>query len=186
MSARAEKIRMLRLIPGITDLTPKGEGFLAPGLPFKIPKGVIVELIGTAPKEYAVAFLSLNPTFKVFWCEKEQTVFPPYMAQNGVDVSNVTFGTYNDKISEGVTDVLRAGRYDFVTAPMEFTNTAIDRFARLCRDTQTIFFMFGKDKTTSSIHIDLQLEIHRGETEHIFKHEVLKIKHGRISTNATY
>ena len=176
----AEKLQSLRLILGEQKNLFKKDYFTAPQLDENtIPRGAIVELIGSYKTEWAAQMIALHPDLKVFWAENHLSILPTALHQRGALLSQITFAVVPKDLVAALRRAIQSQVYGLVFAPNAFDEIKIfQAFQLFTEKANATLFLFGKEKPCTAWPISLQLEIHKsGEGQ--FEIEILKQKHGK-------
>jgi hypothetical protein len=73
-----------------------------------LPQGSLVEVFGNARFEFAVKFFCEQPDLAVAWVEPEWTLFPPAVAQRGVDITRWLLVEAGEKALWAVEELLNS------------------------------------------------------------------------------
>jgi hypothetical protein len=177
----SEKVQKLRLILGGLQEPQAREILCAPHLSCGVPKGVIVELLGPARTEWFLQFLKLHPEFRVFWCEREQSILPTAIHQRGIDLRRITFGLLGEDLKRPLRRVMQSQLYQVLLAPNVFSEINTFKALQLLTErTNSTLFLLGKKTPSLAWPISMQLEIGRGANQGEFKIDILKQKHGKL------
>ena len=82
-----------------------------------IPQGSVVEVFGNARFEFAVKFLCAQSDLSVAWVEPEWTLFPPAVAQRGVDVTRWLLVEAGERALWAVEELLHSHFFSVILAP---------------------------------------------------------------------
>lgn len=180
MSA-AEKIRHLKLVLGEEHKFLQKEFWPLPGtipsLSPGIPKGAIIELLGSAKVEWLIAFLKSNPEFKIFWAEREQSVLPTALYQRGLNLENITFGLFGEDMMQPLRRIIQSQSFEIVIAPQIFDEIKTLKALQLFTEkANTSLFLLSNKTASTAWPISLQLEVHTSEKNHLHV-DVIKQKH---------
>lgn len=181
----SEKIHQLKLILGDQfTLAPK-ESWKAPHVASGVPKGALVELIGTAKVEWLLTFLQAHPEAQVFWYEKKQKILPTAFVQRGVALERVTFALLEKDLMTSLRRVIQSQIFDVIVGPNEFHEIKTYKALQLLSEkANSTFFLLGGERPSQAWPISMQLQIQRhheksgGLSYHHFSVEVLKQKQG--------
>lgn len=174
--ALSERVHQLKLLLGGLEDKPDREFLPAPELPGGLPRGVMIELVGTMKTEWLLQFLKLHPELRIFWAEREQRILPTAIHQRGVDLSRITFGTFGKDLVIPLRRVVQSQVYQVVIAPNVFPEIRVLKaFQLFCEKANALFFLMA-EQPSSAWPISMQLEIKEGPP---FKVDVLRQKHGR-------
>ena len=177
--AASEKVQKLRLVLGGLAEPQAREVLQAPDLPCGIPRGILVELLGTSRVEWFLKFLKMNPELKVFWCEQDQRVLPTAIHQRGVGLDRITFGLLGEDMKKALRQILQRQVHQIILAPNKFTEiSTLKAFQLLTEKANATVFLLGDKKPSTAWPISMQLEIQRAENNKDFDIEILRHKHG--------
>ena len=177
--ALAEKIQHLKLIIGAVDVTVAREAWVAPGLADGVPKGAIVEILGTKKFEWFIQFLKQHPEIRTFWAERNQQVLPTALQQRGLDLKQVTFGLLGSDSFVSLRKIIQSQVYEIIIAPNSFEELRVFRaFQLITEKSNNTLFLVGQRNPSTAWPIALQLDISQ-DKEKKFKLEVLKQRYGR-------
>ncbi len=182
-SARVQKLKLL--IGGLTEPQPR-DIIHAPEILNGIPRGIIVELMGSQRTEWLVQLLKLYPEARTFWSEEEQRILPTSLHQRGIDLTKITFGVVRGDAVTTLRRVIQSQLYQFVIAPNTFTEIKIfQAFQLFTEKSNSILFLMGDKTPSTAWPISLQLDISKSQKENDretqgknFEIEILKQKHG--------
>lgn len=170
----AERIKHLKLVIGAVDVTLPRESWSAPGLPDGVPKGAVVEILGSQKFEWVIEFLKQNPELKIFWAEKTQSVLPTALSQRGLDLGRVSFGVLGDDCFVSLRKIIQSQVYEVILAPNLFKELKMFRaFQLLTEKSNNTLFLAGGKSPCTAWPIALQLEITKNHVD------ILKQKYGR-------
>ena len=159
-------------------MTLPRESWPAPGLADGIPKGAIVELLGTQKFEWFIQFLKQHPEMKVFWAEKTQSVLPTALEQRGLDLRRVSFGILGEDCFVSLRKIIQSQVYEVILAPNVFKELKMFRaFQLLTEKSNNTLFLAGQKTPSNAWPIALQLDISKNENN--FEIGILKQKYGR-------
>lgn len=174
--ASSERVHKLKLlIGGLEEPTPR-EFLPAPLLPSGLPRGVIVELLGTHRTEWLVQFLRLHPDLRIFWAERDQQILPTALHQRGVNLNRVTFGNLGEDLIIPLRRVLQSQLYQIVITPNRFEEIRVLKaFQLFAEKSNAVLFLMGDKKPSTAWPISWQLDIGKG-IQSEFNIEILRQK----------
>jgi hypothetical protein len=82
-----------------------------------VPQGSIVEIVGSARFELTIKFICEQPDLNVAWVESQFTLFPPAVAQRGVDVTRWLLVEAGEKAQWAVEELLNSHFFSVIIAP---------------------------------------------------------------------
>lgn len=82
-----------------------------------VPQGSVVEVFGNARFEFAIQFVSEQPDLNVAWVEPECTLFPPAVAQRGVDITRWLLVEAGEQALWAVEELLHSHFFSVILAP---------------------------------------------------------------------
>ena len=153
-----ELIADLRHRIGSVDLIAK-ESWAAPQLLSGVPKGALVELLGSARTEWLLQFFLMHPEPFILWCETKQQVNPTAIYQRGIPLERIKF-INTLELQQPLRMALDSGQYPFIVAPQTFAEIKIFQRLQLCAEKSkaTVFFL-PFEQFSSAWPISLQLDI---------------------------
>lgn len=178
----AEKLGALRLILGHKQGLSEKEYLFAPSLEDQvIPRGAVVELIGSYKFEWIAHFLAQHPDFHIFWAERDPSILPTALHQRGVNLSHITFALLGDNFVTSLRRAIQSQAFQIVLAPNLFDEIKVlQAFQLFTEKSNSTLFLFGKNKASTAWPISVQLQIEKGENGK-FEIEILKQRHGKFS-----
>lgn len=159
--------------------TPLGPppGWRLPGdVSHPLPRGALVELLGSGSREWLFSLFRMHEKTRIAWIEPQLSLFPPAVFQRGVDLSRLLFVETEKEWTWALLQVLRAKLFHFAVTPMELVPAnGTDVFLRKLqiqaeRSGTTLFFL--SEQETPFFAITHRIRIEAGTTE------VLKRKRG--------
>lgn len=174
-SAAVQKLKLILQSQGLAtfdvqvaseaNLGPR-EFWPAPSCPEGVPRGVVVELLGTARTEWLLAFLKQNSDLQIFWAERETRILPTAIQQRGVDLGRVSFGVFAHDLLIPLRKVLQSQCFEVVVAPNVWADTKIFKaFQLFAEKSQSTLFLMGEREACASWAISLQIEIEHAHAE---------------------
>jgi hypothetical protein len=162
--ASTEKIRELKTLLEASEAAgfskSKKEFFISSTLAKGVPRGSLVELIGTGKAEWIVQFLKENKELKVFWCEERQSIFPTAISQRGVSLDRIVFGIFKNNLFSSLRKIIQSQVFEVIVSPSSFTEIKLLKALQLFSEkaNSTLFLMASTHQ--KAWPISLQLEIH--------------------------
>lgn len=132
----AERIEDLRGKIGQIENHRGREILSTTSLPAGVPRGALIELAGPAKLEWLFGFFREHEEFKIFWIEKEFTIFPTAIQQRGVSLERIVFAVASEENTQEeyfktVRKALRSHAFEFVVVPNVFPeNVQGERFLK--------------------------------------------------------
>ena len=128
------------------------------------PKGRIVELTGMGKTTFLTEFIKEYPSLKVMWIEKDLTINPFALWQQGVDLRQITFIETKELIW-ATQQVLQSQLFEVIV----FSHPDVDeknlrRFQVMVEKTEGHLFLLADDSYNSWIPA-LQIEVHKTQQD---------------------
>lgn len=153
LQRRTVDLRALRAQIGAIDGTARADGFETQLLNTQIPRGAVVEIIGAGRTQFMVKLLAerqKQADTLALWVEKEFSVYPLGLQQQGVDLSRLLF-VESDKAAAWVLgQALQAQIFPIViAADFTFDEKELRRFQLLSERSRATTFLLSDERRPS-------------------------------------
>lgn len=161
MGANAEKIPILKDLIAQQERQVSRDRFPASTISCGVLRGALTEISGTAKLEWVIQFLKENPTLKVFWLERDFSLFPPALYQRGLDPSRFIFAECKDEVFITLRKALRCQVFECIITPSVFKEEKILKALQLLAERANASVFLLSEELQSSWPISMQFEVHR-------------------------
>jgi len=141
---RASVASLREMLGSVQGVQSKGT-LLSKDFPGLIPRGGIVEVIGTSRTEWVVSLLAENPTVSVAWVEESLSVLPPAIQQRGVELERILFIEAKQELEWSLQTVLRSQLFSVVVSHGDIRDEKkLRRFQLLAERAKACIFLISK------------------------------------------
>lgn len=154
--------------------------FRSSSIPRGVPKGAIIELMGTAKTEWLAHFFSENAEVRTFWIEDKLTLLPTALSQRGVNLANVCIAHAPENLFKAVRVALRSQVFHCLVLPFVFEEERELKALQLLTEKANATAFVLSQTRSSFWPITAQFEINHG-TESPFEIHTHKYKRQGIA-----
>ena len=153
-------LNRLRELLRTESATPKRErlpaSLYAPG----VPRGAVVEISGSAQTAWVLSVLREHSESKVLWVEKDLRLFPPHLAQVGVDPERIAFVECDAEAFGVLRRGIRSQVFPFIVTTLAFEDERIHRALRLLSEKAgaTLFLLCPKPSRYWTVALQLEAD----------------------------
>jgi hypothetical protein len=94
-------------------------GWKIPAHDLVIPRGSLVELLGKGSREWLFQLFVTHAETRIAWLEPKLSLFPPAVAQRGVDLSRMLFLETEKEWNWALLQTLRSKLFHFAVTPVD-------------------------------------------------------------------
>ncbi len=139
-------------------------GWALPDCGLSLPRGSLVEVLGAGSREWLFGIFRHHAETRIAWIEPKLTLFPPAVAQRGVDLSRILFLETEREWNWALLQSLRSKLFHFAITPIGLVPTrGTDVFLRKLqiqaeRSGTTLFFLSETDTPFFGITYRVRIE----------------------------
>lgn len=101
----------------MTRLEPK-PGWSIPEHGLLLPRGGMIELLGTGVREWLFRMFRSHPETRIAWVEPRLSLFPPAVAQRGIELSRMLFLETERESTWALSQIFRSKLFHFAVTPI--------------------------------------------------------------------
>lgn len=164
-------------VGAIVRLEPR-PGWAVPESDLVLPRGALVELLGSGTREWLFRMFRMHPKTRIAWVEPKLSLFPPAAVQRGIALSRMLFVETEREWNWAMLQILRAKFFHFAVTPVGLVPAkGTDVFLRKLqiqaeRAGTTLFFLSDADTPSFGITHRIRVGKEGGRPE------ILKRKRG--------
>ncbi len=147
--AATSKLRKLNMSTDSISVNQAVERWSAPGWIAGIPRGAVIEILGSHAAEWFIEFLKLHPELGVFWADKTHQAI-------------------------SLRRVMQTQMFEVLLAPNKYSDVkTLQALQIFAEKSKTTLFLFSIDGRRTTLPITLQLEITKTAHDHYRLHSLV-------------